>query len=80
MQSAVRRATFTLRCGHGFTRTSHTAPLLTMVMRDEFDASLVRFAVDAGATLLDRTAVRAVTPLADGLRLDLGTRCCVPGS
>jgi NADPH-dependent 2,4-dienoyl-CoA reductase/sulfur reductase-like enzyme len=44
----IRSVTFTLRGGHEFTR-SDAAPILTMVMREEFDAALLERALAAGA-------------------------------
>ena len=60
----IRRATVTLRGGQEFTR-SHGAPLLTMVVRDEFDAALLKRAEENGARLRQRTQVRAIVQ-ADG--------------
>jgi geranylgeranyl reductase family protein len=60
----IRRATVTLRGGQEFTR-SHGEPLLTMVVRDEFDAALLKRAEESGARLRQRTQVRAVDQ-ADG--------------
>lgn len=58
----VRTATFTLRGGSAFTRhvTAPAAPLLSMVMRDEFDAALLERALAAGAQVRQRSVVRAV--------------------
>ena len=55
----IRAATFTLRGGHEFTR-EHDEPLLAMVLREEFDAELLRRAVDQGAVVRQRAPVRAV--------------------
>ena len=55
----IRSATFTLRGGHEFTR-EHSGPLLAMVMRDEFDAALLRHAVAQGAVVRQRAPVRAL--------------------
>jgi geranylgeranyl reductase family protein len=55
----IRSATITLRGGQGFTR-SHGEPLLAMVVREEFDAALLKRAVENGAQLRERVQVRAV--------------------
>jgi len=56
----IRRATFTLRGGQEFTR-EHGEPLLAMVVRDEFDAALLKRAEENGAQLRQRAQVRAVS-------------------
>jgi len=69
----IDSATFTLRGEREFTRR-HDKPLLTMVMRDEFDEALLRRAAEHGAVVqqrspvraLDQTAVAASARLADG--------------
>ena len=60
----IRRATITLRGGQEFTR-SHGEPMLAMVVRDEFDAALLKRAEENGARLRQRTQVRAIDQ-ADG--------------
>jgi geranylgeranyl reductase family protein len=55
----TRSATFTLRGGREFTR-EHGEPLLAMVMREEFDAALLRRAVAQGAAVRQRAPVRAL--------------------
>ena len=55
----TRSATFTLRGGREFTR-EHGEPLLAMVMREEFDAALLRHAVAQGAVVRQRAPVRAL--------------------
>jgi geranylgeranyl reductase family protein len=55
----ITTATFTLRGGREFTRTD-TRPLLTMVMREEFDAALLDRALAAGAQIRQRATVRAI--------------------
>ena len=60
----IRSATFTLRGGREFTR-EHSEPLLAMVMRDEFDAALLRRAVAQGAVVRQRAPVRALDAEAD---------------
>jgi geranylgeranyl reductase family protein len=60
----IRRATFTLRGGQEYTR-SHAEPLLAMVVRDEFDAALLKRAEENGAQVRQRAQVRAIDQ-ADG--------------
>jgi geranylgeranyl reductase family protein len=60
----IRSATFTLRGGREFTR-EHSEPLLAMVMREEFDAALLRRAVAQGAVVRQRAPVRALDADAD---------------
>ena len=60
----IRSATFTLRGGHEFTR-EHSEPLLAMVMREEFDAALLRRALAQGAVVRQRAPVRALDAEAD---------------
>src|SRR5712691_7665109 len=55
----VTTATFTLRGGHEFTRTDDK-PLLTMVLREEFDAALLDRALNAGAHIRQKATVRAI--------------------
>ena len=55
----VTSATFTLRGGREFTRTD-ARPLLTMVMREEFDAALLERALEAGARIRQKATVRAI--------------------
>jgi geranylgeranyl reductase family protein len=55
----IRSATITLRGGQEFTR-SHGEPLLAMVVRDEFDAALLKRAEENGARIRQRAQVRAV--------------------
>jgi geranylgeranyl reductase family protein len=59
VRDEITKATFTLRGGHEFTRTD-TRPLLTMVMRDEFDAALLDRALAAGAQVRQKATVRAI--------------------
>jgi para-aminobenzoate synthetase / 4-amino-4-deoxychorismate lyase len=56
----IRSVTFTLRGDREFTR-SDARPLLTMVMREEFDAALLDRALAAGAQIRQRAMVRAIT-------------------
>jgi geranylgeranyl reductase family protein len=60
----IRAVTFTLRGGQEFTR-SHGEPILAMVVRDEFDAALLKRAEENGARLRQRAQVRAIDQ-ADG--------------
>ncbi|MGH3244964.1 MAG: geranylgeranyl reductase family protein, partial [Trebonia sp.] len=60
----VLRATITLRGGQEFTR-SHGEPLLAMVVRDEFDAALLKRAEENGAEVRQRAQVRTIDQ-ADG--------------
>ena len=60
----IRRATVTLRGGQEFTR-AHGEPLLAMVVRDEFDAALLKRAEENGARIRQRAQVRAIDQ-ADG--------------
>ena len=60
----IRRATVTLRGGQEFNR-EHGQPLLAMVVRDEFDAALLKRAEENGAVIRQRAQVRAVEQ-ADG--------------
>ena len=55
----IRSATITLRGGQEFTR-SHREPLLAMVVREEFDAALLKRAEEDGAEIRQRVQVRAV--------------------
>ncbi|MDO3706076.1 geranylgeranyl reductase family protein [Micromonospora sp. C28SCA-DRY-2] len=66
----VDRVTFTRDGRRGFTRR-HGGPLVTMVRREEFDDRLRAAAVDAGAEVRERVAVRAVEQDPDGVRLRL---------
>jgi geranylgeranyl reductase family protein len=55
----IKSATITLRGGQEYTR-SHGEPLLAMVVREEFDAALLKRAEENGAQLRQRVQVRAV--------------------
>jgi len=59
VKDEIRSVTFTLKGGQEFTRTD-AAPLLTMVMRDEFDAALVGRAEGNGAVVRQRAQVRSI--------------------
>jgi len=60
----IRSVTVTLRGGQEYTR-SHSEPLLAMVVRDEFDAALLKRAQENGAHVRQRAQVRAIEQ-ADG--------------
>ncbi len=60
VREEIHAATFTLDGRREFTRT-HDAPILAMVMRDEFDDALRRQAVADGAVLRQRSPVRAIS-------------------
>jgi len=55
----IRAVTVTLRGRHEFTR-SEGAPVLAMVMREEFDAALLKRAADDGAVVRQRSQARAI--------------------
>ena len=55
----IRSVTFTLRGGQEFTR-SQDEPLLAMVVREEFDAALLKRAEGYGVRVRQRAQVRAV--------------------
>jgi len=55
----IRAATVTLRGGQEFTR-SEREPVLAMVMREEFDAALLKRAADDGAVIRQRAQARAI--------------------
>jgi geranylgeranyl reductase family protein len=55
----IRAVTVTLRGGREFTR-SERAPVLAMVMREEFDAALLKRAADDGAVVRQRAQARAI--------------------
>jgi geranylgeranyl reductase family protein len=60
----IRSATVTLRGGQEYTR-SHHEPLLAMVVREEFDAAILKRAEENGAHVRQRSQVRAIDQ-ADG--------------
>jgi geranylgeranyl reductase family protein len=64
VRDEVRSATFTLRGGQEFSR-SNAQPLLSMVMREEFDAALLARAEENGAVVRQQVQVRAIEQ-ADG--------------
>ncbi len=61
----VHTAVFTYRGGRTVTRTSRRGPLVSMVRREEFDDALRCAAVEAGAVVRQRTAVRGLVDGAD---------------
>jgi geranylgeranyl reductase family protein len=60
VRDEIRSVTFTLRGGHEFTK-SEAEPILTMVMREEFDAALLERALAAGAEIRQQAMVRGIT-------------------
>ena len=60
VRDEIRSVTFTLRGGHAFTK-SEAEPILTMVMREEFDAALLERALAAGAEIRQQAMVRGIT-------------------
>ena len=60
----IKSATITLRGGQEYTR-SHREPLLAMVVREEFDAALLKRAETNGAQIRQRAQIRAIDQ-ADG--------------
>jgi geranylgeranyl reductase family protein len=67
----VHQVTFTHDGRRGFTRSRRSSPLLAMVRREEFDDRLRLAAIEAGAVIRQRAAVRAVDQDADGVRVRL---------
>jgi geranylgeranyl reductase family protein len=59
VRDEVSSATFTLRGGQEFSR-SNARPLLTMVMREDFDAALLGRAQENGAVVRQRAQVRTI--------------------
>jgi geranylgeranyl reductase family protein len=56
----IYAATFTMHGGHEFTMRGDE-PLLKMVMREEFDAALLQWALAAGAEVRQKALVRGIT-------------------
>jgi geranylgeranyl reductase family protein len=83
VEPRVDTATFTLNGKRRFTRRAAPA-LLAMVRREEFDTALSKAAIEAGATIRERTAVRAVeqgtVTLRDGERISAGVVIGADGS
>jgi geranylgeranyl reductase family protein len=69
-RAQVRSFSFSFDGKREKTRT-WSQPLLTLVMRDEFDAALVDRATAAGATLSEATAVLKITEDGDLVRLSI---------
>lgn len=67
----IDRVTFTHDGRRGFTRHHRTAPLLTMVRREEFDDTLRQAAAGAGAEIRQRAAVRTIDQDGGGVRIRL---------
>jgi len=78
-RDVVHRATFTLNGRGRFTRRS-SAPLITMVQRDELDAALCAAARAAGATVREGALVRSVTQDADTVRLRVNALATAPAA
>jgi geranylgeranyl reductase family protein len=55
----IRSATFTLRGGQEYTRSA-ADPVLAMVVREEFDAALLKRAAENGAEIRQRAQVRGI--------------------
>ena len=60
IRDSTQRITFSTRMTQRFTKTSRRGPVFEMVMRADFDASLVDLAVAAGAELRTGVAVRSL--------------------
>lgn len=60
VRDEIRAATFTLDGKHEFTRT-HDSPIVSMVLREEFDDALRCRAVADGAIVRQRSPVRAIS-------------------
>jgi flavin-dependent dehydrogenase len=73
VQATATSFTFSLRGWPERTRTSG-APLVNLVRRDEFDASLVDAAVAAGAVVCDNTIVTHLTAEDDAMRVTTRNR------
>jgi geranylgeranyl reductase family protein len=70
----VDRASFTCNGRRAFTRVAKGRPLLAMVRRPEFDDALRLAAVDAGASVRERVAVRAIEQDASRVTIRLADR------
>jgi geranylgeranyl reductase family protein len=66
----IHAATFTLGGKHEFTRR-HDQPILTMVLREEFDDALRQRAVDQGAVVRQRSPVRGIIQQEDSAQVRL---------
>ncbi|HEX6871594.1 MAG TPA: geranylgeranyl reductase family protein [Micromonosporaceae bacterium] len=60
VRDRIDRVTFTHRGGREYTQIGPDGPLVSMVLRAEFDDALRRAAVDAGAQVRQRTTVRGL--------------------
>lgn len=84
----IEVATFTRDGEWEFTRRHHGEPLLTTVRREDFDAALLRAAMDAGAVVVERSGARAIEQdggrvrvrLADGSTVTAGILIGADGS
>jgi len=73
VRAVAKSFTFSLRGWPGSSKTSEV-PLVNLVRRDEFDASLVDTAVAAGATFYDNTTVTNLTAEDDVMRVTTRNR------
>jgi len=69
IRDSTRRITFSTRMTQRFTKTSRRGPVFELVMRADFDASLVDLAVAAGAELRTGVTVRALRETDDAVVL-----------
>lgn len=60
IRESAHRITFSTNFTQRFTKSSHTGPVFELVMRSEFDASLVELAVARGAQLRCGVALRSI--------------------
>ncbi|MEP7054450.1 MAG: geranylgeranyl reductase family protein [Actinomycetota bacterium] len=61
IRESAHRITFSTNLAQRYTKTSHSGPVFQLVMRSDFDASLVDLAVAAGAELRCGTVVRSLS-------------------
>lgn len=61
IRESAHRITFSKNFSQRYTKTSRSGPVFQLVMRAEFDASLVELAVSAGAELQCGVAVRSLS-------------------
>jgi geranylgeranyl reductase family protein len=73
VREQVVRITFTHNGQRGFSRPARSGPLVSMVLRDEFDAALLARVCEQGVEVRERSAVRALTEEPDGVRVHLAT-------
>ena len=67
----IQVATFTRDGEWGFTRRHRGGSLLATVRREDFDAALLRAAMDAGAVVVERSAARAIEQDGERVRVRL---------